>query len=318
MASRPPALERYLEFNSAPYYLRRRLLDGAWLPPADAAFVARALADSVLANGAEPISQAMYFEATANLTGDMLVKVDRMSMAHSLEVCCPLLDHELAELAARIPHGLKLRGGRGKYILARALGERLPAELLRLPKRGFSIPLTRWFRISLRSFLRDRLEGRGLATAGQYSSASLLYGVGVHRGYARVLLAEALPSILAIYFVLPRWGLVGAAWVATLFMIASRGFLTAWLVCRELRYPLPRYLHSIYARPLLAGLPALAALWGLKGQGLAGNGWTQLLAAATPAAALYYPLAFFVSIRKVDRKVMLGWATRRIPGLAKG
>ena len=50
----------------------------------------------------------MYFEATANLTGDMLVKVDRMSMANSLEVRCPLLDHELAELAATIPHAWKM------------------------------------------------------------------------------------------------------------------------------------------------------------------------------------------------------------------
>ena len=71
----------------------------------------------------------------------MLVKVDRMSMANSLEVRCPVLDHELAELARTIPHAWKIREGKGKYILLRALGDRLPAELLNRPKMGFGVPL---------------------------------------------------------------------------------------------------------------------------------------------------------------------------------
>ena len=80
----------------------------------------------------------MYFEATANLTGDMLVKVDRMSMANSLEVRCPLLDHELAELAATIPHAWKIAGGQGKRILLDALGDRLPAGAAQSPEDGVS------------------------------------------------------------------------------------------------------------------------------------------------------------------------------------
>ena len=95
----------------------------------------------LLPSGADALTQAMYFEATAKLTGDMLVKVDRMSMANSLEVRCPMLDDRLAELAARIPHAWKLRNGRGKDIFIQALGDRLPAELLRQPKRGFGVPL---------------------------------------------------------------------------------------------------------------------------------------------------------------------------------
>jgi asparagine synthase (glutamine-hydrolysing) len=87
----------------------------------------------------------------------MLVKVDRMSSANSLEVRCPMLDHRLAELAARIPHAGKLRNGRGKDIFIRAVGDRLPPELLRQPKRGFGVPLALWFRSSLRSFLWDHL-----------------------------------------------------------------------------------------------------------------------------------------------------------------
>jgi asparagine synthetase B (glutamine-hydrolysing) len=89
----------------------------------------------VAPEGTDALTQALYFEATAKLTGDMLVKVDRMSMANSLEVRCPMLDHELAELAARIPHSWKLKNGRGKDIFIRAVGHRLPPELLRQPKR---------------------------------------------------------------------------------------------------------------------------------------------------------------------------------------
>ena len=128
-----------------------------WMPPADAGFLSRNMAHCLLPNGADALTQAMYFETTAKLTGDMLVKVDRMSMANSLEVRCPLLDHELAEFAAAIPHAWKLRNNRGKDIFIQALGDRLPPELLNQPKRGFGVPLAAWFRGPLRSFLWDHL-----------------------------------------------------------------------------------------------------------------------------------------------------------------
>jgi asparagine synthase (glutamine-hydrolysing) len=171
MISRASALERYFESNYTPYYLRQALLQPEWMLPADAAFLTGALSDCLLPNGADVLSQAMYFEATANLTSDMLVKVDRMSMANSLEVRCPLLDHQLAELAATIPNSLKIRHGHGKHIFAQALGDRLPSELLRRPKQGFAIPLADWFRGPLREMLWDRLTspkflGRDIASGG--------------------------------------------------------------------------------------------------------------------------------------------------------
>jgi len=125
--------------------------------PADAAFLVQALSDCFLPNGADALSQAMYFESTANLTGDMLVKVDRMSMANSLEVRCPMLDQELASVAASIPASLKIRNGAGKHILVEALGSRLPSELLNRPKMGFGVPLAAWFRGPLREMLWDHL-----------------------------------------------------------------------------------------------------------------------------------------------------------------
>ena len=107
---------------------------------------ARAVADCFLPNGADDSGAGAVFRSDGEATGDMLVKVDRMSMANSLEVRCPLLDHELAELAATIPHEWKIRNGRGKHILIDALGDRLPAELLNRPKMGFGVPLADWFR----------------------------------------------------------------------------------------------------------------------------------------------------------------------------
>ncbi len=159
MISRPAALERYFESGS-PHYLLQRLLTPEWMPPADAAFLARKMAHALLPDGADALTQALYFEATAKLTGDMLVKVDRMSMANSLEVRCPMLDHELAQLAARIPHAWKLKNGRGKDIFIRAVGHLLPPELLHQPKRGFGVPLGSWFRGSLRNFVWDHLTSR--------------------------------------------------------------------------------------------------------------------------------------------------------------
>ena len=136
------------------------------MPPADAAFFTRTLAHFLLPNGKDVLTQALYFESTAKLAGDMLVKVDRMSMANSLEVRCPMLDHRLAELAAQIPHSWKLRNGRGKDIFIQTLGDRLPPELLQQPKRGFGVPLALWFRGSLRSFLWDHLTSSSFLDRG--------------------------------------------------------------------------------------------------------------------------------------------------------
>ncbi|MGD0771367.1 MAG: asparagine synthase (glutamine-hydrolyzing) [Candidatus Solibacter sp.] len=162
-------LDRYFAFNYAPYHLRSRLLRPEWMMPAESGFLAQILPHCILPEDAGTLSQVMYWEATANLTGDMLVKVDRMSMANSLEVRSPLLDHELAELAATIPHAWKIAGGQGKRILLDALGDRLPPALLHRPKWGFGVPLADWFRGSLREFLWDHVTaaqflGRGIVS----------------------------------------------------------------------------------------------------------------------------------------------------------
>lgn len=159
MISRTSPFERYFERNYSSHYLSQHLLRPEWLALDDTMSWQRMYGDYLLPNGADALSQAWYFEITAKLTGDMLVKVDRMSMANSLEVRSPLLDHELAELAARIRHSW-IKGGLGKACLIEAMGDRLPPETWNRPKRGFSVPIAEWFRGPLREFLWDHLNGK--------------------------------------------------------------------------------------------------------------------------------------------------------------
>ena len=179
MVSRATPLDRYFE-NASPQFFLSNLLAPGWMPPAESGFLAQKLAHCLPQNGADILTQALYFETAARLTGDMLVKVDRMSMANSLEVRCPLLDHNLAELAARIPHAWKLRNGRGKDIFIQAVGDRLPREILHQPKRGFGVPLARWFRGPLRNLLWDHLTGSPFLNRGMVSPAFVTHLLGEH------------------------------------------------------------------------------------------------------------------------------------------
>jgi len=103
------------------------------------------------------LSAVQYLDFTRYLPLDILTKVDRMSMAHSIEARVPLLDHTLVELAATIPPELKLRDRTTKYIFKRALQGLLPDAILHRHKRGFAIPLGAWFRGGLAGFARELL-----------------------------------------------------------------------------------------------------------------------------------------------------------------
>jgi asparagine synthase (glutamine-hydrolysing) len=166
MASRLSPLERYFERNYAHYFLRRELLEPEWMLPGEEGFLTRALGHWLPDPPGSPLTQAAYFEATGRLAADMLVKVDRMSMANSLEVRCPLLDHRLAEEAAALPHAWKMQGRQGKRILIQAMADRLPAALRNRPKQGFGVPLAAWFRGPLRALLWDHLTGGAFRQRG--------------------------------------------------------------------------------------------------------------------------------------------------------
>jgi len=108
----------------------------------------------------DPLSRIQYVDMKTYLVDDILVKVDRASMANSLEVRSPLLDHKLMELIAQIPSGLKLRNGHGKYIFKKALGSVVPQNVLNRPKQGFGVPAAEWFRGELKEFATHALFDR--------------------------------------------------------------------------------------------------------------------------------------------------------------
>jgi asparagine synthase (glutamine-hydrolysing) len=103
------------------------------------------------------MSALQYNDLNTYLPLDILTKVDRMTMAHSIEARPPLLDHVLVEFAATIPARYRLRDGTTKYLLKRAMEGVLPSEIVNRRKQGFAVPLARWFRGELAGFARDVL-----------------------------------------------------------------------------------------------------------------------------------------------------------------
>lgn len=109
-----------------------------------------------------PLARLLYLNAKTYLPEDLLVKMDRSSMAHGLEVRSPFLDHALMEFCAALPDDFKVRRGRTKYLLKRAFSDLLPPAIAGRGKRGFGVPLGRWFRRDLADYVRDML-GRDAA-----------------------------------------------------------------------------------------------------------------------------------------------------------
>src|SRR5262249_31324402 len=109
------------------------------------------------ADSSDPLSRVQYVDIKTYLVDDILAKVDRASMAVSLEARVPLLDHKLTEFAATIPSRLKLNGRNGKYIFTRAVGGRLPDSVVIRRKMGFAVPLDIWFRKDIKDFTADIL-----------------------------------------------------------------------------------------------------------------------------------------------------------------
>lgn len=120
------------------------------------------------AGGADHVTRMLYTDIKTYLPGDILVKVDRMSMAHSLEVRAPFLDYRIVEFAATLPSRWKIRDREKKIILRNAFARLLPADILNRRKHGFTVPLERWFRADLRDFSESRFF-RGDAAAHYFS-----------------------------------------------------------------------------------------------------------------------------------------------------
>lgn len=137
----------------------------------------------------------MYFDALSYLPNDILVKVDRASMAHGLEARAPLLDRRIYDFVWGLPESYKIRGGQGKWLLRQVLHRHVPATLFERPKQGFAMPVDSWLRGSLRDWAEELLSPEHIKAQGLFDEAQVskvwnahLNGHGQHKNQLWTLL----------------------------------------------------------------------------------------------------------------------------------
>jgi asparagine synthase (glutamine-hydrolysing) len=212
-------------------YKLKRFLEGSFLPPKEAhlfwngAFTEsqkRALCDGLTGHGLDLVAEApdaadagelnrfLWLDQLYYLPDDILYKCDRMSMAHSLEVRPPFLDHRIVEFAASLPYDLKIRGSRLKYVLKELMRDKLPQEILSRPKEGFDIPAHQWFRGPLRSLLLETLSEAAVRQTGIFHWDEISRLVGEHLD-RRANLGYHLWGLVTLFLWMRRWRIqVGA------------------------------------------------------------------------------------------------------------
>ena len=133
----------------------------------------------------DALGLVQYLDLKTYLVGDINTKVDRASMAHSLEVREPLMDHPLVEWMATLPRKLKVCNGEGKFLLKKAMEPYLPSEIMYRPKMGFAVPLANWFRSALHERVRRAVLGERLADSGYFNRPYLKHLVDSHQSGGR-------------------------------------------------------------------------------------------------------------------------------------
>lgn len=152
---------RFVDGLSHPWARRHAIWMGAWLPEelgAAEAVWEQVDAHAQAAAGADPVSRCLYLDQRLYLADGVLVKMDRASMAHGIEVRSPFLDHSIVTLAADMPVQMKLLGRQRKRVLKRAMAGMLPTETLQRRKQGFGTPIGPWLRGPAKGLLRDLPE----------------------------------------------------------------------------------------------------------------------------------------------------------------
>jgi asparagine synthase (glutamine-hydrolysing) len=128
---------------------------------------------SRVAEGGDALAQMLYIDTKTWLPDDLLVKADKMTMANSVELRVPLLDHHVLEFAAQLPRRLKLRGLKTKYLLKKTLANRVPPEILNRKKTGFPVPYESWMMNEMRSYVADVLTDSRAVSRGFFSPATI-------------------------------------------------------------------------------------------------------------------------------------------------
>jgi asparagine synthase (glutamine-hydrolysing) len=155
-----------------------------------------------------PDGDPLYVDQLNYLPDDILYKTDRMSMAHSLEVRPPFLDHRIVEFAARLPGDLKVRGSKLKWILRELMRDKLPGSVLTRPKQGFDIPTHHWFRTVLKPLLLETVNRESVESTGVF------HWPAVHRAISDHLERRAnygyhLWGLLTFFLWRKHWGIGG-------------------------------------------------------------------------------------------------------------
>ncbi|HUX09415.1 MAG TPA: asparagine synthase (glutamine-hydrolyzing) [Terriglobia bacterium] len=153
----------------------------------------------------EVLAEMLYLDFRMYLEDNLLVKVDRASMACSLEMRTPFLDHRLIEFAAGLPMNLKMRGFKGKYILKKAVEKWLPHKIVYRQKRGFTVPIASWIRNELRPLVAETLEEGKLKRQGLFNSAYVHQLLREHSS-GRADHRKALWTLLCFQLWYDRWG----------------------------------------------------------------------------------------------------------------
>lgn len=211
LADAPPDIAHYRWMTYVSPAAKRRLYTPALRDALAGSDVYRPVRDALRTAGTDDLlNRQLYTDLSIYLADDILVKVDRMSMAASLETRAPFLDVDVMELAFSMPGRLKMRGRERKLVLKRALADVLPASILERSKEGFSIPMKNWLKRDLAPLMRDllapeRLRRRGWVepdavaariaahTAGRENHAHLLFSLMVLERWAQAFLDPAAP-----------------------------------------------------------------------------------------------------------------------------
>jgi asparagine synthase (glutamine-hydrolysing) len=227
LVNRLPTSHRRVSFD----YKAKRFVEGARLPPADAHCWWKLIFNPDLratlyaslpgvedagrwyrraweeCGAAEPLTRLQHIDLSVYLPDDLLVKADRMSMAASLEVRVPFVDHRIVEFAAGLPADLKVHRLTTKYILKRAMAGTVPDRILGGKKRGFNVPLASWLTRDLRDMVHDVLGASRISRAGFFDPAAISALVRAHEArrvdYSRNIYALLMFSLWCDEYLAP-------------------------------------------------------------------------------------------------------------------
>jgi asparagine synthase (glutamine-hydrolysing) len=152
------------------------------------------------------VNRYLLIDQSYYLPDDILYKVDRMSMAHSLEVRPPFLDHRIVEFAASLPANFKIRGFTQKYLLKELMRGKLPASILKRKKTGFDIPTHDWFRGILRGLLMETLSTAAVEATGIFDARAIGSLISDHIE-RRINAGYQLWGLLTLFLWMKRWGI---------------------------------------------------------------------------------------------------------------